>query len=167
MRKEPSDINANSGLAAMAMADSSFDQARARLGTVLEAHPGHYQTLMNLAVLEETAGNTGAMVAAVEQAIEADPEALRPRLSLARYRLSEGKPREALRLLDVIGDQYRDEFALHQLLANAYLASDQPGLAAARGRQMLRLRPRDPRHPGAGGQDRAAGWSSRQGSQTR
>ena len=141
---DPGNVNANGGLAVMALAQGDIDKARVRFNAALEAHPDHVATLMNVAVLEEQAGDIEAMVAALERAAAADDEALRPRLALARYRISEGDARDAVRLLDGIREQHPDEFDLHLVLATAYLASNQTEFAASSGRQMLRLRPNDP-----------------------
>ncbi|TCO74335.1 XrtA/PEP-CTERM system TPR-repeat protein PrsT [Chromatocurvus halotolerans] len=137
-------IAANSGLAILALRAGRFDEGRAYFNAALKAHPGDARTLMNLAVLEEQAGDMAAMVAALEQAVTADGSALEPRLALARYRLGQERPQEATRLLEAVRAEYPDEFDLHQLLARSYLAQEETSSAASSGRQMLRLRPEDP-----------------------
>ena len=144
LARDPGSINANGGLAVMALAQGDIDEARARFNDALTAHPDHVPTLMNIAVLEEQAGDTEAMVVALERAAAADEGALRPRLALARYRISQGEARDAVQLLDGIREQHPDEFDLHLVLATAYLASNETESAVSSGRQMLRLRPKDP-----------------------
>jgi len=144
LAKEPGNINANGGLAIMALGERDIDAARERFGAILETHPNNLQTLMNLATLEEQAGNTNAMLTALNQAMAADPQALSPRLALARYEILQENPRQAEALLDSVREQHRNSFDLHQLLSNAYSASNQTTQAVSSGRQMLRLRPKDP-----------------------
>lgn len=144
LERDPGNIDANGGLAALALVASDMEGARKRFNDTLEAHPGDLKTLMNIAVIEEQAGDLAAMEAALETAVEANPQALPPRVALARYRTSQGQAREAVRLLGEVRDDYAGDYTLHQALAAAYLASEQPGLAMDSGRKMLELRPDDP-----------------------
>ncbi|EAQ98949.1 XrtA/PEP-CTERM system TPR-repeat protein PrsT [Congregibacter litoralis] len=142
--KEPGNINANGGLAIMALNERNIDEARQHFYSILEFHPTNVQTLMNLATLEEQAGNTDAMLDALNRAMSADPQALPPRLALARYEIIQENPRKAEALLDTVREHHTNSFELHQLLAAAFMASRQTTQAVTSGRQMLRLRPNDP-----------------------
>lgn len=143
LQKDPGNMDANGGMAALALVDSDLDGARKRFNDTLKAHPGDLKTLMNIAVIEEQAGNMAAMESALSRGVEANPEALQPRVALARYRSSQGDPEEAVRLLSEVRADFPDDYGLHQALAGAYLATNQPGLAADSGRKMLELQPDD------------------------
>jgi putative PEP-CTERM system TPR-repeat lipoprotein len=141
---EPGNIGANSGLAAIAFAESDLAAARERFTAIATAHPEHVPTWMNLAVLEEQAGNMPAMVTALEKAVAADATALRPRLALARYRLNAGQTQDAIRLLNAVREQHAQDYDLQQTLALAHLAAGDRQSAVAAADALLALRPQDP-----------------------
>lgn len=141
---EPHNLDANGGLAALALLDRDIDAARKRFQDSLEGHPGDLATLMNLAVLAERTGDFGAMEEALLAAIRSNKDAVRPRVALARYRTGLGDPEAAIRLLSEVERANAGSYALHHALASAHLANDAPAFALDSARRALELQPQEP-----------------------
>jgi cellulose synthase operon protein C len=90
LEREPGDPAANLSLAEIALAADDPKAARRYYQAVLDHHPDDLTILLQLSALEARDKNATAMVARLNQAIEAHPMALEPRLRLARYYLSSG-----------------------------------------------------------------------------
>lgn len=141
---EPHNRDANGGLAALALMNSDIATARSYFQDSLEGHPGDLSTLMNLAVLAERSGDMAAMEQALRSAIDANDDALRPRVALARYRTGQGNPEAAIRLLSPLERENAGSFSLQHALATAHLANDSPAFALDNARRALELQPQQP-----------------------
>ena len=85
IRSAPGDPAAHHNLAQMALADGKVDLARGHYESILGTHRDFLPALQQLAMLEAREGNTAAMVTYLERAANAHPQALQPRLALARH----------------------------------------------------------------------------------
>jgi len=83
----PGDPAASHNLATLALRNSKPDEARELYLQVLERHENHLGTLLNLAAVEARLEDLKAMKATLGRAITTYPEAVRPRVLLARYYL--------------------------------------------------------------------------------
>ena len=102
----PGDPFASQKLAALALRDSKPDEARKLYQQVLERHENHLGTLIKLAALEAREGNKEAMRATLKRAISAHPEAVHPRVVLARDHLLANDPNKALVVMHGMTDKH-------------------------------------------------------------
>lgn len=84
---EPGNPDASHGLASLAMAAKNYADARARLEAVLADHKDHLATLLSLALLDAIENKPELMQSHLQRAVEAHPDALAPRILLARFYL--------------------------------------------------------------------------------
>jgi len=89
---EPGNPSANHRLASMAVVDKDIPAAKAYYAAVIKEQPHFLSTLTALAYPNGTEKNTDAMVSYLEEAIDAHPEAIQPKVILARYYLGTGRP---------------------------------------------------------------------------
>ena len=141
---DPGNAAARRGLAGLAMLDDDPDRAAQILGGDMEKEAPDLGNLLRLAAVEERRGDLEAMERVLRRAIEVYPEALAPRLLLARRAFQDERPGEAVDLLTTVRERHGDNPRLQQLLVGAFLALDQPGAAVNAGRQLARLLPDDP-----------------------
>ncbi len=141
---DPGNIDANRGLAALAVLDQDIPTAIQYLRSALEAHPENVVTHMSLAVLLEQAGDTESMVKTLRSAVDVDPKAVEPRLALARYGLAQETPGEAVTLLSEIESDNLEDSRVQLVLATAYMALGDPRAALLRAERLLAQRPEDP-----------------------
>lgn len=90
LKREPNDPSANLGLAKLARKAKDLSQERAHYNVILSAQPSHLPTLISLAVLDGREGNNAGMKARLSEAIDRHPNAVEPRLGLARYYIDTG-----------------------------------------------------------------------------
>lgn len=142
LARSPGDPAASGGLATLDLQQGRPDKARSRYRAVLEQHPGHGATLLELAALELRLDNPEAARRALEQAVAADPEALEPRLRLARLLGREGRHAAALELLEAVHARHADDVQLIALLGAAKTALGDAGGGRAAYRRLLDLDPK-------------------------
>lgn len=143
LRLDAGNVIANNGLAILATADSNLEQARQHYLDALAHHGDDIGTLMNLAAVEASRGDFSAMHARLEEAVRSDSKALVPRLALARLKLNEGRPTEAVRQLRALRDDHPREPGLWRLLTEALMAEGEFSAAIDAGERLLTLTPRD------------------------
>ncbi len=80
----------------------SVQERQSQLQTYLEEHVNDLPTLLELASLEGRAGDEVAMLEYLNQATNAHPNAIEPRLVLGRYYLVQKNPKEAEAVLSVV-----------------------------------------------------------------
>ncbi|HDZ62149.1 MAG TPA: PEP-CTERM system TPR-repeat protein PrsT, partial [Nitrospirae bacterium] len=102
---EPGDPYAYRGLALLALKDKDFDKASGYYQEILKYHENHLPTLLSLAIVDGLKKDEKSMVARLQQAISAHPNAINPRLMLARYYLARGKPDKAAFLVNALDDE--------------------------------------------------------------
>jgi putative PEP-CTERM system TPR-repeat lipoprotein len=141
LKREPGDPSANLLLAEMALVAGDPDSARRYYQIVLDHHPDDLATLMQLVALESREKNETAMVARLNQAIQAHPGALEPRLRLATYHYSSGRPDKVEPLLAKLTGLQRLSPRVLELTALAQLAQNQNDSALATLQQLVDATP--------------------------
>jgi len=139
---DAADPGANHYLAQMALAaDNDVAAARKRYETALAGHPDSAPTLIQLALLDARESNDEAIVAHLEQARSVDPTGLQPRLLLARYYLSKGKPDQVAPLFTDLDAMQQQSPDVLPLLAMAQLAMRDSSAAKYTLEQLLKSTP--------------------------
>ncbi len=123
------DPAANHNLAQMAVAREDLVAARQYYVTILEHHEDYLTALVQLALLDAREGNKESLVELLEQAIEAHPGAIEPRLLLGRYYLSEGRPEKVAPLFATMEEVQKQSPQVLQLMALAQLSQKEHGEA--------------------------------------
>ena len=96
LKHDPSNRTANEKLAQLAIQNKDTKAARKYFKNILVDNENHLQTLINLAALDALDKNSEGFVAHLNQAIDAHPEAIQPKLVLSRYYLTLNQPDKAL-----------------------------------------------------------------------
>ena len=99
---EPGDPQASHSLAtlaALALRKKAYQEARGYYQDVLEHHENDLGTLLKLAVLDGAEKKEQLMLEHLQQAATAHPESVRPKVLLARYYLTRGKPEKVPSLM--------------------------------------------------------------------
>ena len=120
---------ANHNLAQMAVASGNLAAARQYYATILKHHENHLPALIQLALLDAKEENGEALVGHLDQAIEAHPTAIEPRLLLGRYYLSEGRPEKVAPLFATLEEVQKQSPQALQLMALAQLSQKEHGEA--------------------------------------
>lgn len=92
-------------LARLATQAQNYTQARDYYDEILLHHQDHLLALLQIAALDALEGNEEAMVAVLQRAIRAHPEAEQPRVVLASYYRVNGESQQALELLRLIAER--------------------------------------------------------------
>ncbi len=131
LRLQPGHPVASLQLSRMVRAQGDAGEARRLLREALESDPNHLGVLMELSLVEGEQGNTAAMVRHLEHAIAAHPEATDPRIVLGRYHLRQNQPARTVSLIEPLQETTAaNDVRVLQLMANAYLATEQHAPAA-------------------------------------
>jgi putative PEP-CTERM system TPR-repeat lipoprotein len=117
----PADPSANHALAVLARKDEDFEAARAYYQNVLNEQKDHLQTLIYLASLDAQEKKDGEMVKHLQQAIDAYPRAIQPRLMLAEHYLNKGDPEQVSLLFVDIEDSQRSLPPVLSVIASSQL----------------------------------------------
>lgn len=141
LKQEPSDPDANLGLAELALAAGDPDAARRYFKAVLDRQPGDLATLMQLTSLEARENNTEEMVSGLMQALAAQPSALEPRLRLAGYFIGAGAPEKVTPLFAELPALQRLSPRALELTALAQLAQERNDIALATSQQLVHANP--------------------------
>jgi len=94
-----SDVDANSNLAKLALADGKMDQAREYYLDILKDNPKSAQTYRDLAALETQTGHPDEAEAYLIKGFEANPDDPLAAAAMALHRLAQGKYQAALQWL--------------------------------------------------------------------
>ncbi|HDZ62140.1 MAG TPA: PEP-CTERM system TPR-repeat protein PrsT, partial [Nitrospirae bacterium] len=120
---EPGNPYAYRGLALLALKDKDFDKASGYYQEILKYHENHLPTLLSLAIVDGLKKDEKSMVGRLQQAITAHPDAIKPRLVLARYYLARGKPDKAAFLVNELDDEIqKNSPAALRVIAMSHLA---------------------------------------------
>jgi putative PEP-CTERM system TPR-repeat lipoprotein len=137
----PGDPAANHALAQIALLAGDMAAARSRYQEVLTHRPDYLPALLQLVILDAEEGKEAEVLAQLERAITVHPNALEPRLLLARYYLWKDKPAKIPPLFATLPElQKQSPQALH-LLALSQLAEQQHGAALYSLEQLIKLEP--------------------------
>ena len=96
LKSEPGNRTANEKLAQIAVQNKDTKSARQFFQNILTHNENHLQTLINLAALDALDKNSDDFVKHLNQAIDAHPNAIQPKLVLSRYYLTLNQPDKAL-----------------------------------------------------------------------
>ncbi len=142
LRVRPTHADANLRLAALALERGDSDAATAHFARILEHDPQHLDAVMGQAKLAADSKRVEDAVGLLEAAVSVQPNALAPRMMLARLLLSQGEAQRAATALR--GDASRD-FRRHpaylRLLTESLMAAEAPQQAAEAARELVVLQP--------------------------
>lgn len=141
LKREPGNPSANLSLAQMAQDAGNSDTARRYYQTVLDYHPDDLATLVQLAGLEARQKKATAMIARLNQAVQAHPDSLEPRLMLARYYAHTGRPDKVEPLFAKFGDLQRLSPRVLELIALAQLSQQQYASARSTLQELVDAKP--------------------------
>ncbi|MFT5335338.1 MAG: putative PEP-CTERM system TPR-repeat lipoprotein [Halioglobus sp.] len=116
---EPANPSANHSLAVIAFSKNDVNSARTYYNNVLDNHEDFLPTLMRLAVLDASIKDYDAMVTRLNQAIEKHPEAIQPRIVLARHYLSTAQPEKVQSLLVGLPEEWQNTPLVLRLLSRS------------------------------------------------
>ena len=141
---EPGDPAANHSLAAMAIEAGDLAAARRYYSTILKHHENSLSALMQLAALDAREMREQDMVAHLEQAMASHPDALQPRLMLARYYLRSGQSDQVAPLFATLTDLQKQSPQVLQMQALAQLSGNQHAAASYTLEQLIAASPNTP-----------------------
>jgi putative PEP-CTERM system TPR-repeat lipoprotein len=137
----PGDPSANHGLAAMAERSKDYDSARAYYQAVLDRHENHLASLLKLATLDALENKEELLIEHLEQAREAQPKSMQPRLLLARYYLVKGKPDKVLEFFVDADEAQVNHPAVLDVIARSELARSKFSSAKRTLRKLISQQP--------------------------
>lgn len=141
LRIDKSDFGANHNLALLALEEEDLDSARGYYEAVLAGYPDSVPAMVQLAKLEARAQNEQAMAEWLVKATETQPEAVQPKLMLARYYLSQGKAAQVAPLFSTLEEVQQQSPAVLRVLALSQLAEENPLEARRTLEQLLETTP--------------------------
>jgi len=121
----PGDPEANHKLAALAIRNKAYQEARNYYQDVLKYHKNHLSTLLKLAALDGLEKKEQAMLDRIQQAVEAHPKSVLPKVVLARYYLTQRKPEKVPLLMVSMSEEQRLSPAVLEVMALSQLAQKQ------------------------------------------
>lgn len=134
-------ISANSGLAAIALRRGNFEGASTFYQRALAVHPADTPTAINLAAVQQAVGDTEGMKNTLLAAIEARPEALRPRVLLSGYYLRNDGAALVEELLEPVKADHPENIQLLSLLSEAQIRTGKFDVAVVNLEQIIELEP--------------------------
>lgn len=137
----PGDPAANHALAQIELDRGNTAASRARYQAVLTERPDYLPTLLQLAILAAEPGNEIEMVAQLKHAIEAHPDALEPKLMLARFYVYSNAPGNIPALFASLSELQQKSPDVLYLLAMAQIAERQYDKALHNLEQLVLLEP--------------------------
>jgi putative PEP-CTERM system TPR-repeat lipoprotein len=141
---DPGNSEVGNAIAVLAANGGDLETSRKYLAAVLDKNPGDLGASLRLAALQERAGEVREATATLENAHAQHPEAIAPKVILARYFLSEGDADGALRVLgDADTSSAGKVPGVLKLMARAQLAKRLTVEARQSTEQLLRLAPDD------------------------
>ncbi len=137
----PGNPYAGHQLSALAIQNNNLDKAHKYLSEVLKHHPKHLRTLLGLAAIEERQGDTKAMMQTLKLAAETNPNAIQPRILMARALFKENEIEQARLVLGDILEQQRKNPEVLTLVGELQLAAKEFANAKATFKQLTELQP--------------------------
>jgi putative PEP-CTERM system TPR-repeat lipoprotein len=137
----PGDPDSNHALAQIEQRSGDTAASRDRYQAVLAERPDYLPTLLQLAVLASETGNEADAVAQLQHAIETHPDALEPRLMMARYYLGKNTPDKIPPLFDSLSELQQREPDVLGVIAMSDLAQQRYGKALVGLEQMIQMEP--------------------------
>ncbi|MGX2038826.1 XrtA/PEP-CTERM system TPR-repeat protein PrsT [Methylocaldum sp. MU1018] len=124
LKLAPKDLTALNGLAQLALRNKELDLAVELFQTILRDHPKHIPALIALAEIQTLKGKWVETEDYLKQAVEANPEALGPRIVLARLYTRFGQASKAVTQLEEKRSDYGKNPEFLAALAEAQLAEN-------------------------------------------
>ena len=141
---EPDNASALRNLAELEVkARRNVEQAREYYRQALAKEPDHLHTLLTLADLDRVAGDIGAEMAHLSRALELRPDAVEPRVRIARMDLARGNPQSALAVLDAAPSEIRNAPAYLKARGETLTALGDHGHAAETFEMLTEIAPGD------------------------
>jgi putative PEP-CTERM system TPR-repeat lipoprotein len=137
----PGDPAANRALALIEQDLGNTAASRARYQAILAKRPDHLPTLLYFAVLAAEPGNEANMVAQLRHAIEVHPDALEPKLMLARYYVWKNTPNKIPALFAFLSELQQQSPEVLRLMAISQIAEQQYGKALYNLQQLVKSEP--------------------------
>jgi putative PEP-CTERM system TPR-repeat lipoprotein len=145
LKRTPGDPLANMNLAQIAMEGGNTGAARKYYETILANDLSNLGAMTQLAALEAKENNQKGVLRRLEQARQAHPEALAPRLNLASYYMSTGEPEKVAPLFESLGELQRNSPRVLETTAMAQMMQKKHDEATATLEQLVATQPRSPR----------------------
>lgn len=138
---EPGDPAANQALADIALQSGDDALARKHYRAILEHRANYLPALLRLAVMEAREGDEAELVAQLNHAMKAHPEALEPRLMLGRYYLWKNELASIPPLFSALTELQQQSPEVLHLIALAQLADQRHTDAKSTLEQLVQLKP--------------------------
>jgi putative PEP-CTERM system TPR-repeat lipoprotein len=136
----PGDPGVSQNLAFLAIKENDLGQAKNYYLAVLEHNENHLPVLLKMAALSEIQRDTAGMVNYLEQAIEAHPEEVQPKVMLARYYLNYGNPEQVPVLLNELESEAANQPDVLNVVALSHLKQRKYHDAVAAFKKLVSLR---------------------------
>jgi putative PEP-CTERM system TPR-repeat lipoprotein len=137
----PGDRQASHALAALAVRQKAYQEARGYYQDVLEHRQNDLSTLLKLAVLDALENKEALMLEHLQQATRAHPQSVQPKLLLARYHLDKGEAAKVPPLMLELSDRQQQAAPVLEVMAFAHLAQKQYPEARYGLEQLVKKRP--------------------------
>jgi putative PEP-CTERM system TPR-repeat lipoprotein len=121
LKIDPKNLTALNNLAQLAFRERRFDRATELFQAILKDHPKHIPAFIALAQIQGLSGKAAETEAYLTQATEADPNALLPRVLLARLYSRFGQAFKAIAQLEEVRNSYGKNPEFLATLAEAQL----------------------------------------------
>ena len=122
---DKSDPAANHNLAQLAISGGDLARARQHYNTILAERENFLPAMIQLALLDARENNKEALLERLEQAIDAHPGELQPRLLMGRFQLSQGRPDKVAPIFADLDEVQRRSPPVLQLIALAQLSENE------------------------------------------
>ncbi|MCR9106157.1 MAG: PEP-CTERM system TPR-repeat protein PrsT [Gammaproteobacteria bacterium] len=129
LTSDPQDPVSNIIMAELALQEGKIARAEQSYRLALEKDAHHLPTLLRLAALEQRNGNDTAFQTNLRQAMHAHPQAMAPRVELARHAIGTGNAREVDALLQPLNALQKQSPPIVYLQLLAQLAQQEPKMA--------------------------------------
>lgn len=145
LSRDASYFPAVAALAALDLGDGKPEAARKRFEAVIAAQPGSWQARLALAELEQRTGAPSAkVVAALREAVKANPGEARSHQALVGRLISAGEGKAALQAAQEAAGALPDRFEIVELLGRAELAAGDHQRAITTFKRLTSMQPRNP-----------------------
>ena len=121
----PGDPASSLSLAALAIKKQAYQEARGYCQDVLDHHENDLSALLSLATLDALERKQQAMLEHIQQAAAAHPDAVPPKVLLARYYLTQGEPAKLPALMRELSGKDNHLPAVLEVMALSQLAQKQ------------------------------------------
>jgi putative PEP-CTERM system TPR-repeat lipoprotein len=140
--KEPGNAMAGLNLARQAMAGNKPEEARSYLERILQAHPNDLDARLRMVELDAALGKYAEAETRLADTVKQFPEAVQPRVILARHFNRLGQPQRALPLLREVASKHSDDPVFVETYAQVLVANRQAAQAMDAAKAWVGMAPR-------------------------